>query len=105
MKNNYIVPELIGIPFNFIVIVYIIISYKIDIIVLAVGIVLATVSQILVLIPSLRKKGYRYEFILNIKDKYIKNMLFIAIPVIIGASVDQINVLVDRTLASNIAIG
>ncbi len=32
-------------------------------------------------------------------------MAYIAIPVIIGTSVDQINVLVDRTLASSIAVG
>src|SRR5690606_12151384 len=35
----------------------------------------------------------------------IKNMLFLAIPVIIGSSVNQINKLVDRTLASQISIG
>ena len=32
-------------------------------------------------------------------------MIYIALPIIIGASVDQINVLVDRTLASGIAVG
>ena len=32
-------------------------------------------------------------------------MIYIALPIIIGVSVDQINMLVDRTLASGIVIG
>ena len=42
---------------------------------------------------------------LDLGDKYIKMMFAIALPVIFGRSVDQINLLVDRTLASTIAEG
>ena len=105
IKGNFAIPALIGIPMNIIVIASLFISSKTDIIVLSIGTVLATVSQLLFLMPALKKKGYRYKFILDFKDKHIKNMAKIAIPVIIGVSVNQINVLVDRSLASNVAVG
>ena len=80
------------------------ISTKTNIYVIAIGSVLATASQLLLLIPFVRKTGYRYQPVLNL-DEYIKTMVIIALPVIAGQSVNQINVLVDRTLASGIAVG
>jgi putative peptidoglycan lipid II flippase len=57
------------------------------------------------LIPFVRKNGYRYQPLLDFKDENIRMMVLIALPVIVGTSVNEINVLVDRTLASSIAVG
>lgn len=105
LKGNYVVPALVGFPLNFITIVAIFLSSKSNIMVLAIGSVIATASQLVFLIPFIHKKGYRYKFVLDVKDEHIKNMAYIALPVIIGVSVNQINTLVDRTLASSIAVG
>lgn len=105
IKDNYIIPALIGIPFNFFIISSIFLSSKTNILFLSIGSVLATASQLLILIPSVRKKGYRYQFMIDFKDEHIRKMIYIVLPVIIGMSVDQINVLVDRTLASSISVG
>lgn len=105
VHSNYVMPALVGLPMNLIVISSLFISTITNIYVIAIGGVLATASQLLVLIPSIRKTGYRYEPILNLKDEYLKTMVLIALPVIVGQSVNQINVLVDRTLASGIAVG
>jgi putative peptidoglycan lipid II flippase len=43
--------------------------------------------------------------VVDLKDKYLREMFLIALPVIIGTSVNEINVLVDRTMASTIAVG
>ncbi|KPU27361.1 membrane protein [Caloranaerobacter sp. TR13] len=105
IKGNYTIPALVGFPLNFIIILSIFISSKTNILVLSIGSVIAIASQLILVLPSAYKKGYKYEFILNIKDEHIKDMAYIALPVIIGVSVNQINILVDRTLASQIAIG
>jgi putative peptidoglycan lipid II flippase len=105
LKGNYTIPALVGFPFNFFIILSIFISSNTNIIVLALGSVVATASQLFLVLPFAYKKGYRYKFILNIKDEHIKTMAYIALPVIIGVSVNQINTLVDRTLASRIAEG
>lgn len=105
IKGNYAIPALVGFPMNFFFIVSIFLSSKINVLVLSIGSVIAIASQMLLLMPFIHKKGYRYKFVLDIKDQHIKSMAYLALPVIIGVSVNQINVLVDRTLASSIAVG
>jgi len=105
IQDNYIIPALVGLPMNLVIIAALFISTKTNIYVIAIGSVLATASQLLLLIPFVRKTGYRYQPVLNLKDEHIKTMVIIALPVIAGQSVNQINVLVDRTLASGIAVG
>lgn len=105
IKGNYIVPALIGFPMNFIIILAIILSSRGDVEMLVIGTVIATSSQVLLVLPFAYKKGYRYKPVFDIKNKHIKKMIYIALPVIIGVSVNQINVLVDRTIASSVAVG
>ena len=105
LHNNYVIPALIGFPMNIITIAFLFISAGTNIYLLAIGSVIATASQLIFLIPSIYKTGYRHQFFLDLKDEYLKLMVTIALPIIIGSSVNDINVLVDRTLASRIAIG
>lgn len=105
VKGNYVVPKLIGLPFNLLVILAILLSSSTNVIVLAIGSVIAVLSQLLLLLPFVWKKGYRYRLTLDFKDTYIIKMLRITLPIIIGMFVNQINVLVDKSLASNIATG
>ncbi|MFJ7681467.1 murein biosynthesis integral membrane protein MurJ [Peribacillus butanolivorans] len=105
LHNKFIIPALIGFPMNLLVILSIYLSSTFSIEVLAIGTVIATAFQLLILLPSIYIKGYRYKFILDFKDRHLKSMAYIALPVIIGASIDQINVIVDRTMASHIAVG
>lgn len=105
LKGNFILPALVGLPLNFIIMISIWLSTRTNIMVLAEGSVIAIASQVLLLIPFLYQTGYRYKLVLDLKDKYIITMVKKAIPVIFGVSVNQINVLVDRTIASLIATG
>ncbi len=105
IKGNYAIPALVGVPMNVITIVSIIISSKGNVLLLSIGTVIAIASQSLLLLLFAYKKGYKYMPVFDLKNKHIINMLYIALPVIIGVSVNQINVLVDRTLASQLAEG
>lgn len=105
IKNNYIAPALIGVPLNIVVIISIILSYKINVLFLAIGFVIASASQIPILIHYIKRNKYKYKLVFDLKDKNIKKMAFIAFPVILGISVNQINLLVDRTIASQIVQG
>lgn len=103
--DNYVIPSLVRLPMNLISIAFFFISVKTNICALAIGSVLATATQLLLLIPSLRKTGYRYQPVLDLKDKQLKMMAAIALPVVISTSVNEVNILIDRTLASRIAVG
>lgn len=105
IKNSYIIPALIGFPFNLIIISTIALSSNGNLMMLAIGSVLAIASQLFLLIPSVYKKGYRYCFVLDRHDEYFQKLLYLALPIIISVSVNQINVLVDRTIASQIVVG
>lgn len=105
LNGDFIIPALIAFPMNLITILFVFISARTNIYVLGAGSVVAAASQFALCIPSLRKMGYRHRFVLNFRDKDMKEMLLIALPVIMGTAVNEINVLVNRTLASRIAEG
>lgn len=106
IKKAFAASASIAFPLDFFIIVSIILSSMVkNTSLLAVGYVFATASQLLFLIPFLKKNDFKYEKTFNIKDKHIINLGYLMLPLIIGISVDQINVLVDRTMASRIAVG
>lgn len=105
IKGNFAIPALIGFPLNVIMILSIIISAKSNVTILALGVVLASLSQVLLVLPFAYKNGYRYCWTIDFKDEHIRTMVYLALPLIIGVSVNHVNVLVDKTLASRIAEG
>lgn len=105
VKGNYIVPALIGFPLNIITILSIYLSSYTNVMVLAIGSVVASAVQFLILVPYIYKEGYQYKLVFSIRDPQIKKMIFLAIPVILGASVNQVNELIDRTIASQLSSG
>ena len=98
-------PALIGLPLDIIVIISIYLSYRTNTLVLAYGTVAAYASQIIVLAPHCIKQGYRPQVVISKNDRYIKRMIVLFLPVTIGVGANQINILVDRTLASTVAVG
>lgn len=105
VKGNYIIPAIVGLPLNFFYILAIALSYYQNIILLPIITVVAMLSQVILLLPFIKKEDYRHSLKIKIFDSNIINMIYIMIPVIIGTSVNQINILVDRTLASKIIEG
>ncbi|MTI46831.1 MAG: murein biosynthesis integral membrane protein MurJ [Firmicutes bacterium] len=106
-KDRFIAPAIIGFPMNIIIIISIWLGIKYSDYILPVGSVIAIIIQVLFLLPSLFNKDLNFKFHLNFRfnDKYIKKIIILAMPVILGVAVNEINVLVDRTLASRIIVG
>ena len=105
LKNNFLIPSLTGIPLNFVIMISIIASYYFELYYLAIGSVIAAFSQFIFLIPSIKKEGYKFSFHINLKDENTKKFIFLSLPVIVGVSINQINILIDRTLASRLVTG
>lgn len=104
-KGKFIIPALIGLPFNVMIMLSIFLSYRWNVMLLAVGSVCAALVQLAFLIPSLRRTNYRYEPIVRFTDKHIKKLAVIVFPIMIGISIDQLNLMVDKTLASTLVEG
>lgn len=105
IKGNFAIPSIGTLPVTLVTILAIIISSKGNITILAIGTVVGGATQLLFLMPFVYKKGFRYQPNLDLKDPHIERMVMIALPLILGVAADQINVLADRTVASQIAVG
>ncbi|CEO13914.1 virulence factor MviN [[Clostridium] sordellii] len=106
IQGDFTVPGMIGFPNNIIIIISITMSAimkNIDI--LAIGGLVGMLSQFLFQLPFAIKRGYKFKPVINLKDKYLKKMMWLVLPVFIGVAVSQVNTMVDRSLASGLGDG
>lgn len=103
--EDFVIPALLGIFFNFPIIIYLLLFNDVSIVGLAIANVIGNLLRVLVQIPSLYKNGYRIKFYINIKDEKLKSMIILIIPVIIAAGANSINMLVDKSVASGLITG
>lgn len=105
-NDEFLRPAMNGIIYDIVLILFIWISaIAHNNIILAVGLVFAGIMQVVLFLPFLRKKGFQNHFILNCYDENIKKVIKLFIPVSIGVGINQVNILVDRTLASTLVVG
>lgn len=105
-KDSFAIPGLIGLPYNIILITSMLLSVKLkNVYVLPIGMFFAMASQFFFQVPFAYKKGYKYKLFVDFKDEYVKKMLILVAPIVIGVAVDQINIMVDKTLASTLVEG
>ncbi|MFJ7934422.1 murein biosynthesis integral membrane protein MurJ [Sporosarcina sp. NPDC096371] len=105
-NNTFVGPSIRSIAFNITLITFIFLSYFFNnAILLPSGVVVAMLIQFLLLIHYLRKINYSYSFKLNIKDEYLRKMFYMSLPIMISVSINQINVIVDKSIASEILQG
>lgn len=100
VHSKFIVPALIGIPLNITLIIFFVVSIYHGEVFLGIGNMLAVASQLILLVPFLYKEKYRIKPTFSFRNIYFNNLIKISFPIILSASVNQINVLVDKALAS-----
>lgn len=105
VKDNFIIPGLMPIPYNMCIILSILLSLKTSPYILPYGAIIGLLGQFLFQLPFAMKRGYRYQPYINLKDGYLKKMIWLVGPVLIGVAVNQINTIVDRTIASTLVEG
>ncbi|MBQ3423548.1 MAG: murein biosynthesis integral membrane protein MurJ, partial [Romboutsia sp.] len=104
-SGNVYISGAITIPFNILIIISIIFASITGSYTMVYGTLIAYIAQLLFQLPLLIKKGYRHKFIINLKDENIRQILFLVVPVFLGSYINQINAVVNRTLASTLDIG
>lgn len=102
----FIAPAVIGLPYNVIIIVTtLILSSSIGIYGLAIGTLIAVASQFIIQLPSLYKSGYRMRIDFDFTDPHLRKIGLLLGPVFLSSAATQLNVMVDRILASGLAEG
>ncbi|MDU1538956.1 MAG: murein biosynthesis integral membrane protein MurJ [Paeniclostridium sordellii] len=106
IQGNFTIPGMISLPNNIVIITSMILSSITGHIeILAIGSLIGMVIQFLFQAPFAIKKGYRFKLVIDFKDKYLKKMIWLVLPVFIGVAVNQVNTMVDRSLASGLGDG
>ena len=104
-SGNVYISGAITIPFNIFVIIAIIFASVTESYVMVYGTLIAYIAQLLFQLPLLIKKVYKHRLTVNLRDENIRQILFLVIPVFIGSYINQINAVVNRTLASTLDSG
>ncbi|KPI54602.1 integral membrane protein MviN [Clostridioides difficile] len=105
IKENFIVVGFGSIPYNIVIIISIILSTVLGPYILPVGAVVAMIVQLFFYLFFVNKTNYKYLFYLDFKDESLIKLLALLSPVFIGVAVNQVNSLVDTTLASTLIKG
>lgn len=78
---------------------------KLGIVSLTIGVVIGGLAQLLMQIPALIKKGMRYRINFRFNHPGIRKIGLLWVPLMIGLSVNHINIIVNRMLASTLSSG
>lgn len=105
LKNNFIIPALQGIPLNLMIIFSIFLASKFNVFFLAYGYLFGKFIQFILFIPFLYKKQFKFSFYVNFKDENISKLIKMSIPLIFSLSVTQVNIIIDRMIASSFVVG
>lgn len=105
INNRYNITVLNGLFLNIIIIITIFISKFFEPIILAYGFLLGIISKIIIMIPSIKRENFKHKIHLTLRDENLRSILLISIPVIVGASLNQINQIIDQNIASRLAVG
>ena len=105
VKGNFVIPGLMSVPYNILIIVSIFASVYINPNILPWGTLFGLSLQFIFQYPFARKNGFRYKPTIDLKDPYLKRMIWLIGPVLIGVAVTQVNAIVDRTIASTLVAG
>ncbi|MFY9174932.1 MAG: murein biosynthesis integral membrane protein MurJ [Peptococcia bacterium] len=71
----------------------------------AVGVAVGAAAQFLVVFNAVRKLGAQYKPIIDLHHPGVRKIIGLIIPVLIGHSIHQINLIVNQNLVSNLAEG
>ena len=105
-EGKFTATAIMGFPLNLSYIFFLIfLSSSFGIKGLMVSAVIGVITQLLIQIPELKLSGFKYKFIFNINDEYIKKVLYLSLPVLIGVAINDLNAIIDKTLASSLISG
>lgn len=105
VNGSVLIPVIAGIPFNAVVLLSIFLSSHFGVVYLILGPFFAKIVEIIYFAPYLWRKGFRYVPSFDMGDPGLKSMVFLSAPLLISVSVEQVNVLVDRSIGSTLGEG
>ena len=105
-EERFIESAIADMPFNIVYIIFLIfMAQYFSITALMFAAILAEVSRLLVQIPNLKKINYRYHYIIDLNSDYMKKMAILIPPVLLSVGISDLNIIVDKSMASSLVEG
>jgi len=104
--QHFLAPAIGSILYNLsIILVGWLLSLQYGIVGFSIGVVVGSILNFAILLPFILKKGFKYHFSFDLKHPGVQKILILMLPVLIGLSVNQINLFVNQLLASTLDAG
>ncbi len=104
--GEFNIPAVISVVSNLIMILYLIFGgNKFGLTGVIISMLIAWASQLIIQIPHLIKKGYRYRPRLNLRDEGIKDAVRLAVPVLISSWVQPLCTVINMAFSSSMGDG
>lgn len=103
VMESFLIPAFVGIPANIIIISAIVLSGKMDQpIYMAYGQLIGLLLQAAIIYMTMRKKGFSYRPIIDLKDEDLRAMVHLAFPLVVSSLLGQLNGIVMKGYATKI---
>ncbi|MFN3966285.1 MAG: murein biosynthesis integral membrane protein MurJ [Endomicrobiia bacterium] len=104
--EHFTTPGLKSTTLNLTIVLVMILGYKtFGIYSLAVGFLFASILQLLVQLPALIPRIKNYFFSIDFSDRNLQNFIGLFLPLTLVMGINQLNILVDRMIASTLSEG
>lgn len=104
--KEFKVPAISGLALNATYVIYLLIfAGKYGIIGFAIATIVAYMVQLSIQVPKFKELGYNFRFIIDLREPGLRKMIKLMVPALITTSVIQVNLVVDRFLASKVYQG
>lgn len=101
LKGNFFDPAITGIIMNIIIITFTVLTgITGNVYLLIIGALLGNVLQYILFPKAARQAGYKHSRYVDIHNKYVKNLMVIAIPIIISSAAGELSIIADNSMAS-----
>lgn len=101
IKGDFFNPAITGIIMNIVIIIFTVLTGKTgNAYLLIIGALLGNVLQYILFPRATRKSGYHHDRIIDFSNKYVRQLMVIAIPVIVSSAAGEISIIVDNSMAS-----
>lgn len=104
--ESFTIPAIGGFLYNFGVVILLIIGVPLfGPMAIVYGALIGSIAQLLIQLPFVIKKGWKYRFILNLKNPYVKKIGLLSIPILINSTFAYITPIFEKSIGSSFGEG
>ncbi|MGB9749838.1 MAG: murein biosynthesis integral membrane protein MurJ [Caldisericia bacterium] len=104
--ESFIIPAIGGVLYNVSIVLSLIFLVKyFGAYAIIYGALFGAIMQLLILVPFAIKKGWKYKFILNVRNPYVKKIGALAVPILINSTFGYITPIFEKSIGSSFGEG